>query len=217
MNVSEAIAARTTIRRFTDQTVDDELVKALLEKSARAPSGGNLQPWRIFVITSGTMLRFLGHVQESEFQKDPEYPIYPAELKSPYRDSRFKVGEDMYGLLGIPREDKAGRLGNLTRNFEFFGAPTGFFCFVDRCMGPPQWSDLGMFLQTFMLLAQEAGLSTCPQEAWAARSESVKRFIRPPDELMLFCGMAVGYKDENEAVNSLYSDREPVEVWASFL
>jgi len=217
MNVSEAVAARTTIRRFSNQTVDDELVKALLEKSARAPSGGNLQPWRIFVITLGTMLRFLEHVQESEFQKDPEYPIYPAELKSPYRDSRFKVGEDMYQLLGIPREDKAGRLGNLARNFEFFGAPTGFFCFVDRCMGPPQWSDLGMFLQTFMLLAQEAGLSTCPQEAWAARSESVKSFINPPEELMLFCGMAIGYKDENEAVNNLYSDREPLEVWGSFL
>ena len=217
MNVSVAVAARNSIRRFSDQAVDDNLVKELLEKSARAPSGGNLQPWRIFVITSGTMLSFLEHVRQAEFQKEPEYPIYPADLKSPYRDSRFKVGEDMYGLLGIPREDKAGRLGNLARNFEFFGAPTGFFCFVDRCMGPPQWSDLGMFLQTFMLLAQEAGLSTCPQEAWAARSESVKSFISPPDELMLFCGMAVGYKDENEAVNSLFSDREPLEVWASFL
>lgn len=217
MNVSVAVAARNSIRRFSDQAVDDNLVKELLEKSARAPSGGNLQPWRIFVITSGTMLSFLEHVRQAEFQNEPEYPIYPADLKSPYRDSRFKVGEDMYGLLGIPREDKAGRLGNLARNFEFFGAPTGFFCFVDRCMGPPQWSDLGMFLQTFMLLAQEAGLSTCPQEAWAARSESVKSFISPPDELMLFCGMAVGYKDENEAVNSLFSDREPLEVWASFL
>ena len=217
MNVSEAVAARTTIRRFTDQSVDDDLVKVLLEKSARAPSGGNLQPWRIYVITSGTMTSFLEHVQQSEFQKVPEYPIYPADLKSPYRDSRFKVGEDMYGLLGIPREDKAGRLGNLAKNFEFFGAPTGFFCFVDKCMGPPQWSDLGMFLQTFMLLAQEAGLSTCPQEAWAARSNAVRNFIKPPDELMLFCGMAIGYKDEKEAVNSLYSDRESTEIWATFL
>ena len=110
MNVSEAVAARTTIRRFTDQSVDDDLVKVLLEKSARAPSGGNLQPWRIYVITSGTMTSFLEHVQQSEFQKVPEYPIYPADLKSPYRDSRFKVGEDMYGLLGIPREDKTGAL-----------------------------------------------------------------------------------------------------------
>jgi len=217
MNVSEAVAARTTIRRFTDQSVDDDLVKVLLEKSARAPSGGNLQPWRIYVITSGTMTSFLEHVQQSEFQKEPEYPIYPADLKSPYRDSRFKVGEDMYGLLGIPREDKAARLGNLAKNFEFFGAPTGFFCFVDRCMGPPQWSDLGMFLQTFMLLAQEAGLSTCPQEAWAARSNAVRSFIKTPNELMLFCGMAIGYKDEKEAVNSLYSDREPTNIWATFL
>ena len=217
MNVSEAVAARTSIRRFRDQAVDDELVKELLEKSARAPSGGNLQPWRIFVITAGTMSSFLEHLRQAEFQKEPEYPIYPADLKSPYRDSRFKVGEDMYELLGIPREDKPARLGNLAKNFEFFAAPVGFFCFVDRCMGPPQWSDLGMFLQTFMLLAQEAGLSTCPQEAWAARSNAVKSFIQPANDLMLFCGMAVGYGDESEAVNSLYSDREPLDVWARFL
>ena len=217
MNVSEAVAARTTVRRFTDQRVEDELIRELLEKSARSPSGGNLQPWRIFVITAAIMPDFLGHIQSSEFQKEPEYPIYPADLKSPYRDSRFKVGEDMYALLGIPRDDKAGRLGNLARNFEFFGAPSGFFCFIDKCMGPPQWSDLGMFLQTFMLLAQEAGLSTCPQEAWAARSDAVRSFVKPDDELMLFCGMAIGYKDENEPVNTLYSDREPLDVWAKFL
>lgn len=217
MKVSEAVAARTTIRRFTDQPVSDDLIRELLEKSARAPSGGNLQPWRIAVITGKTMPKFLEHVQAADFQKEPEYQIYPADLKSPYRDSRFKVGEDMYGLLGIPRDDKAGRLGNLARNFEFFGAPAGFFCFVDRCMGPPQWSDLGMFLQTFMLLAQEAGLSTCPQEAWAARSDAVKSFIKPDEELMLFCGMAIGYRDDTEPVNTLYSDREPLDVWAEFL
>ena len=217
MNVSDAVAARSSIRRFTDQAVPTELITELLTKAARAPSGGNLQPWRIFVIRSETMPDFRSHRQSAEFQKAPEYDIYPADLKSPYRDSRFKVGEDMYGLLGIPREDKGARLANLAKNFEFLGAPAGFFCCIDKCMGPPQWSDLGMFLQTFMLLAQEAGLSTCAQEAWAARSEAVKDYVKYDDELMLFCGMAIGYKDDSEPVNTLVSDREPLENWATFL
>lgn len=217
MNVSDAVESRRSIRRFSDKPVDDGLIRELLEKSARAPSGGNVQPWRIFVITSETMPAFLSHVQNSAFQKTPEYDIYPPNLKSPYRDTRFKVGEDMYALLGIARDDKPARLGNMAKNYEFFGAPTGFFCFLDRCMGPPQWSDLGMFLQTFMLLAKEAGLDTCAQEAWAARSEAVSSFIKPADELMMFCGMAVGYPDKNEAVNTLVSDREPLENWAQFL
>lgn len=217
MDVSEAVVARRSIRRFLPTPVEDGLVRELLEKASRAPSGGNLQPWRVTVITGETMPAFLQHVGASDFQAEPEYPVYPAGLKSPYRDSRFKVGEDMYALLGIPREDKAARLGNLARNFEFFGAPTGFFCWIDRDMGYPQWSDLGMFLQTFMLLAAEAGLATCAQEAWANRSEPVRSFIKPADELMLFCGMAVGYADPDEPVNTLVSDREPLEAWATFL
>jgi len=217
MKVSEAVAARRSIRRFQDRPVDDDLVRDLLEKAARAPSGGNLQPWRIFVVRSDTMPRFIEHLKTAPAQQAPEYPIYPADLKAPYRDSRFKVGEDMYGLLGIGREDKGGRVAHLMRNFEFFGAPTGFFCYVDRIMGPPQWSDLGMFLQTFMLLAQEAGLDTCPQEAWATRSEAVRSFVDAEEELMLFCGMAIGYRDGEAPVNGLLSDRAPIESWARFL
>jgi len=217
MNVSEAVTARRSIRRFKDKPVDDALVRSLLEKSSRAPSGGNVQPWRIFVIQSETMPRFLEHLAANPEQGPPEYPIYPAELKSPYRDSRFKVGEDMYAKLGIAREDKGARVGHLMRNFSFFDAPTAFFCYVDRIMGPPQWSDLGMFLQTFMLLAQEAGLDTCPQEAWANRSDAVRSFVEPGDDLMLFCGMAIGYKDDEAPVNTLLSDRAPIDEWARFL
>ena len=106
---------------------------------------------------------------------------------------------------------------SIAKNYEFFGAPAAFFCFVDRQMGRPQWSDLGMFLQTFMLLAREAGLDTCPQEAWAMKQESVTAFVEAPDELMLFCGMAIGYQDESEKVNELRTTRRPVEDWAVFL
>ncbi len=217
MNVSDAVNVRKSIRRFLDTPVDTEMVKDLLNKAARAPSGGNLQPWRISVIPTPTMPRFLEYLKSSEVQDQPEYAIYPPNLKSPYRDSRFKVGEDMYAKLGIARDDKPSRFGHLARNFEFFGAPCGFFCFVDRIMGPPQWSDLGMFLQTFMLLAQEAGLDTCAQEAWAGRPQTVAQFVKAPEELMLFCGMAIGYRDGDAPVNSLVSDRAPLEDWATFV
>lgn len=217
MNVSEAVAARTSIRNFLTDPVSDDLVGELLTKAARAPSGGNLQPWRVYVINGETRERFLEHLTAYQGKDGAEYDVYPPSLKSPYRDSRFKVGEDMYALLGIPRDDKPARFAHLARNFEFFGAPCGLFCFVDRCMGPPQWSDLGMFLQTFMLLAQEAGLSTCAQEAWANRAGAVANFVDAPEELMLFCGMALGYKDPDAPVNTLYSDREPLQNWATFV
>jgi nitroreductase len=159
------------------------------------------------------MARFREFLAGRSGAEEPAYQIYPEGLKEPYRSSRFKVGEDMYALLGIPREDKRARLRWIARNFDFFGAPSGFFCFVDRQMGPPQLSDLGMFLQTFMLLAREAGLDTCPQEAWAMRADSVAEFVGAAPELMLFCGMAVGYRDPDAAVNTLVSDREPASVW----
>ena len=217
MNVTDAVNARKSIRRFLDTPVSDETIRTLLEQAARAPSGGNLQPWRVFVITATTMPRFREHVAGYTGDEAPAYAVYPPDLTSPYRDSRFKVGEDMYALLGIPREDKGARFAHLARNYEFFGAPTGFFCFVDRQMGLPQWSDLGMFLQTFMLLAQEAGLDTCAQEAWAMRPNVVTEFVGAGEELMLFCGMAIGHKDQEASVNTLVSDREPLDVWTKFL
>jgi len=217
MNVSEAVQTRKSIRAFLDTPVPDALLRELLEKAARAPSGGNLQPWRVFVLNDAVMARFLDFLETRSEREQPAYPVYPSDLKEPYRSSRFKVGEDMYALLGIPREDKAARYAHLARNFRFFDAPAGFFCFVDRQMGPPQWSDLGMFLQTFMLLAREAGLHTCAQEAWSARPDSVARFVGADPELMLFCGMAVGHADPDAAVNGLVSDREPFDVWARFV
>ena len=217
MKVSEAVVARRSIRSFLDTPVSDEQISQLLEKAARAPSGGNVQPWRVFVINGPTMPKFLQFLEETDPREQPAYEIYPKELPSPYRDSRFKVGEDMYKLLNIPRDDKPSRFAHLARNFKFFDAPAAFFCFIDKTMGPPQWSDLGMFLQTFMLLAQEEGLDTCAQEAWANRSQAVASFVGAEDNLMLFCGMAIGYKNPEADVNSLVSDRAPLETWAKFV
>jgi nitroreductase len=217
MNVSEAVEARRSIRSFLDTPISDEQLSQLLEKAARAPSGGNVQPWRVFVINGPSMPKFHQFLADTDPREKPAYEIYPKELPSPYRDSRFKVGEDMYKLLNIPRDDKPSRFAHLARNFTFFDAPAAFFCFIDKTMGPPQWSDLGMFLQTFMLLAQEEGLDTCAQEAWANRSQAVAKFVGAEDNLMLFCGMAIGHKNPEADVNSLVSDRSPLEAWVKFV
>jgi len=217
MNVTEAVLSRSSIRSFLNNPISDDLLKVLLEKSSRAASGGNLQPWKIFVINNTSMKDFLDFQEGWTEPEVPAYDIYPPKLKEPYRTSRFELGEQMYELLGISREDKDARIAQVMENFKFFGAPCAFFCFVDRQMGPPQWSDLGMFLQTFMLLAKEAGLDTCAQEAWSMKHDSVSKFVKADDTDILFCGMAIGYRDDTASVNSLESERRPLKEWAKFL
>ena len=217
MQVSEAVMARKSIRAFLDTPISDDLLKTLLEKASRAPSGGNVQPWRIYVVNGEAMNRFKVHVADRTEPEIPAYGIYPDKLKEPYRTSRFKMGEDMYALLKIPREDRGARIRRLMQNYQFFGAPAAIFCYVDKQMGAPQWSDLGMYLQTFMLLAQEAGLDTCAQEAWSSRPETVSSFLDIPEELTIFCGVAIGHQDPSEPVNSLVSDRQSVEEFATFV
>jgi nitroreductase len=219
MNVSEAVAARRSVRGFLDTPVDLDLVQRLVAEAARAPSGGNLQPWHVDIVAGDamnrlkqTMIAKLGGAPET-----PEYDIYPKELLSPYRDRRFAVGEAMYERIGIPREDKAARRMWFARNFAFFGAPVALFMTVDKRMGPPQWSDLGMFLQTFMLLAIEAGLATCAQECWAVYPETVKAFLGTPDAHMLFCGMSIGYEDTKEPANQLRTERADVNEWVTIV
>lgn len=216
MNVSDAVNARSSIRQFLATPVGDELLSELLTKASRAPSGGNVQPWKMYVVNGESMERFRSFIDDRPLD-EPEYDVYPANLWEPHRTARFELGEQMYANLGISREDKAARLANLARNFTFFEAPAAIFCFVDRRMGPPQWSDLGMFLQTFMLLCVEAGLGTCPQEAWASRGRSVAEFVSAPAEQMLFCGVAVGQQDPKAAVNALRSERLPLDQWATWV
>lgn len=220
MNVSQAVDTRMSCRAFTDQTVSGDVVRRLLDKASRAPSGGNVQPWRIYALT-GEPLQALVDKVDAGIRTNPmgsptEYDIYPKGLTAPYRDYRYKVGEDMYGLLGIPREDKMARLGQLAQNFKFFGAPVGLFMYLDRQMGPPQWSDAGMFLQTLMLLAREEGLHTCAQEAWAMWHPEVSAHVGAPENEVLFCGMALGHKDDTAPINQLRAERAAVDDFTTF-
>ena len=218
--VSAAVLSRHTCRAFSDRPVEMAVVRRLLDTARFAPSGGNLQPWIVHVLSGESMARFRAamapRIQQAPLGGHAEYNVYPPSLKEPYRTRRFKVGEDMYALIGITRDNRPARVGQFARNYDFFGAPVGMFLFLDRSMGPPQWSDAGMFLQSLMLLARECGLETCAQEAWAAWHSEVSEFLGVGTELMLFCGLAIGYGDDSAPINRLRSDRVPLEDFARF-
>ena len=211
--MSEAVVQRMSIRAFRAEPVPAGLVRELLELAARAPSGGNLQPWHVRALSGKPLTELLSIVGANGPDTTPGYEIYPRDLWEPYRSRRFSNGEQLYAAASIPRDDKAGRLKQLSRNAEFFGAPVGIFILVDRKMGPPQWSDLGMYIQTFMLLAVERGLDTCPQEFWSLYSATIERFVGASDDQMLFCGIALGYRDETAAINQLRTSRAPSNEW----
>jgi nitroreductase len=214
MSVSEAVAARFSARAFKADPVSGETVRAILEAAARAPSGGNLQPWKVHAVAGEALADFKAQVAARLGSPDEaQYAVYPANLWEPFRSRRFQVGEDLYGALEIPRENKMGRLMQFARNAEFFGAPVGLFFSIDRNLGPPQWSDLGMYMQTVMLLATERGLATCAQEFWSAYGKLAAEFLGLPDDHMVFSGMALGVADDDAAVNGWRSRRDPFEAW----
>ncbi|HWA03025.1 MAG TPA: nitroreductase [Rhizomicrobium sp.] len=220
MKVSEAIASRKSVRAFRPDPVSRETVEKILALAARAPSGGNLQPWKVYVLMGEAREELIRRVAERRRTKAlgeaPEYHIYPPALTEPYKTRRFRIGEAMYGTLGIPREDKAARLAFFSGNWEFFGAPVGLIVTIDRQMQQGQWADVGMFLENVMLLAREHGLHTCPQEAWAVWHRIIRDYLEVPENEMIFCGMAIGHADEKHPVNGLVSDRVPLDEFAIF-
>ena len=220
MNVTDAVDSRMSCRAFLDTPVPEATVREILDVARRAPSGGNLQPWIVHVLTGEPLRTLVANVRakaiENPLGEATEYNIYPPNLKEPYRTRRYKCGEDMYVLLGIPREARDQRLRQYARNYEFFGAPVGLFFVIDRIMGQDQWADLGMFMQSIMLLAREHGLHTCPQESWAGFHKTVGEFLKLAPELMLFCGMALGFRDEAAPVNRLRTDRASLQEFATF-
>ena len=218
--VSDAVLSRRSCRSYVKRPVAVGTVRQLIEAARYAPSGGNLQPSIVHVLAGEALARFRAvmaqKVRTTPLGGVPEYNVYPPNLKEPYRTRRFKVGEDMYRHLGVSREDRDARVRQFARNYDFFGAPIGMFFFLDRSMGPPQWSDLGMFIQTLMLLARERGLETCAQEAWSAWHKEVTEFLGVSPELMLFCGLALGYADYAAPINRLRAERITLDEFAQF-
>ena len=223
LSVTETLNRRRSVRAFTDRAVDPALLRDILTSAQRAPSGGNLQPWQATVLTGEPWQAMkdavAARIAMGREGHEPEYDIYPKGLTEPWEARRFGVGEGLYAALGIPREDKAGRLARFMENYRGFGAPVMLFLHCSRIMGPPQWSDMGMWLQSVMLLLVEAGLASCPQECWAMYGATVRRTLALDDGQILFTGLAIGYADEDAAVNQWPVPRAPLDEvidWQGF-
>ena len=208
MSVSEAAARRMSVRAFGPDQVPGAVVRAILSAAQAAPSGGNLQPWRVYAL-GGAPLAELKSLAAGATMQDTEYPVYPENLWDPFRTRRYQCGEDLYASISIGRDDKAGRYRQLARNTQMFGAPVGLFFCVDRKLGAAQWADVGMFMQTVMLLAVEHGLDTCAQEYWARYHQTVSAFLDLPVDHMVFSGMALGYRDADHPINGWRTRRDP--------
>lgn len=199
MDVYDAVTSRRAVRGFTNECVSRDVLEDVLTAARRAPSGGNLQPWNIYALTGASLAELKKRIAQRIATGAPgdarEYEMYPRELKSPYRERRFAAAEQRYTALGIPREDKLARARAVAANWDCFGATTALFCYVDRGMGAAQWADIGMYLQTIMLLLRSEGLHSCPQMAWSEYHTTVAEVVLPPAELMLFCGMSIGFED----------------------
>jgi nitroreductase len=219
MDVYEAVTSRRAVRGFSDQRVPTAVLERVLTAARWAPSGSNLQPWHSYVVTGEPLAllkkRAVERVSTGDPWDDREFEMYPPTLKSPYRERRHDFAEQRYGALGIGRQDVEARQRAAIGNWDCFGAPVALFCYVDRDLGLPQWSDVGMYLQTVMLLLRAEGLHSCPQMAWSTTRRTVAEIVAPPKELILFCGMSIGYEDTS--VQHPRTGRAPVEETATFV
>jgi len=210
-SVSQAVAARHSVRAYLDKPVDPALLRQVLTKALRAPSNSNIQPWQVHLVTGDTLARLKAATADRAIfppQFDhPAYPIYPDPLSETYKDRRFDCGERQYGARGIDRDDREGRLRYVYGNHQFFGAPAGLFLYAEPACGLSQWADLGIFLQTVMLLLKEEGLDSCAQISWAMVGQTVRQVLRVRPELMLYCGLAIGYADMSDPINQIATPR----------
>jgi nitroreductase len=209
--VTRAISERRSARAYLSRSVPADLIRDIVEIARRTPSSSNMEPWRLSVMAGADLERLRGAVRQSlaanPAAEGSEYKIYAANLKDPYNRRRIKCAEDLYGTIGISRDNKMARLMQFAKNFDFYGAPVGMILSIDRSMEQGQWADVGMFLQSILLLAWERGLAACPQAAWAAMHKTVRAHLALPDEYIVFCGISLGYADLSQPINGLVTER----------
>jgi len=221
--VDEVIRSRRSVRGFLPTPVPQETILEILDVATRAPSGTNTQPWKVTVVSGARKEALSRELIDTaldparDTEHEQEYSYYPDKWVHPYLDRRRKVGYDLYGLLGIAKGNRDRMQRQFARNYDFFGAPVGLFFTMDRIMGQGSWLDYGMFLQNVMLAARARGLDTCPQAAFTKYHRIVASHLEIPEEQMLLCGMALGYKDGNKIENSLQTSREPAISFTRFL
>ncbi|WP_413989025.1 nitroreductase [Labrys okinawensis] len=219
MDVYEAVTSRRAVRKFTDRTIPKEVLERVLFAATWAPSGSNLQPWNTYVVTGSPLAELKKRAGKRVAARDPwderEYEMYPAELKSPYRERRSRFGHERYSALGIKDGDWEASQRAASANWDCFGAPAALFCYINRDLGLPQWADLGMYLQTIMLLLRGEGLHSCTQMAWSVYRKTVAEILSPPEGLILFCGMSIGYEDITECFTR--TGRAPLNETVTFV
>lgn len=219
--VDRAITSRRSVRAFLPTPVPDETIKDILRVASRAPSGTNMQPWKVYVVTGARKealsRAILGSGVRPEKVEWEEYRYYPEQFFEPYLTRRRSVGFALYGLLGIGRRDVERMRAQHDRNFTFFDAPVGMIFTIDRRLNIGSWIDHGMFLQNVMIAARGRGLHTCPQAAFAPYHRQIRPLLGIPDEEMVVCGMAIGHEDESKPENALRSERVPVEEFVTFV
>ncbi|GAB5894926.1 nitroreductase [Mycolicibacterium mageritense] len=219
LDVYDAVTSRRAVRGFTDRPVPREVLERVLTAAAWAPSGSNIQPWNIYVVTGAPLAelkkRAVERVESGVAWDSRQFDMYPADMQSPYRDRRAAFGKERYSALGIARDDWEARQRAAIANWDCFGAPAALFCYIDRNLGPAQWADAGMYLQTVMLLLRAEGLHSCPQMAWSQVHETVADVLSPPDNQILFCGMSIGYEDP--AVDYIRTGRAPLRETVTFV
>jgi nitroreductase len=220
MTVSDAVRSRRSIRNFLPDPVSAEVLHEVFDAARWAPSGSNIQAWRIIAVAGAEREAVIRMTRETRpdpaLEASDPFPIYPPNLWEPLRTRRFALAEDMYRALEIPREDKPARLRHVARNFEFFGAPVGLFFVIDRRLAHGQWAHLGMLIQTVALLLEERGLGSCMQEAWAAFRPELARLFALGDDELVYCGMAVGHPDRSKPVNQFERNRISVDELVEF-
>ncbi len=219
--VDEAIASRRSVRAFLPTPVPDETVKDMLRVASRAPSGTNMQPWKVYVVTGERKEELSRTILDSGIRPEKiewdEYRYYPEQFFEPYLTRRRTVGFALYSLLGIGRRDVERMRAQHDRNFTFFDAPVGMIFTIDRRLNVGSWVDHGMFLQNVMIAARGRGLHTCPQAAFAPYHRQIRPLLGIPDEEIVVCGMALGYEDASKPENALRSERAPVEEFVTFV
>ena len=219
MNVSEAISTRSSVRAFLPDSISVATVVEMLKLASRAPSGGNLQPWRVYLLADEARNELVRRVQllamKHPIGETPDHKFHPDEMQEPYKSRYLRASARVYAAAGIQREDTAARAGHLRRNWEFFGAPIGLIFTIKRNMQPGQWANVGMFMQNIMLLACSRGLGTCAQEAWALWPSVLRDFLEIPNDELVYCGMAIGYADLTAPINQFQSERAPVEEYVT--
>ena len=220
MNLKDIIKSRYSVRSFTKKNVDIEIIKEMLQISKCAPSGGNIQPWKVYVVTGNAKEKLIERAlsnYDNGVQEKIEYEIYPNPLDEEYKKRRSECAKDMYSALSIEQDDIESRLTQIRENFKFFGAPVGMIITIDKAFAVNGWGHVGMFIQNICLSAIDNDMGTCLQESWSIYPETVKDVLNIPDNEVVWCGIALGYPNLEHPINNYRTSRESIDKFVTFI